>query len=451
MFNHDRIPFSEKHVCIIYIRKIQNWEPCQPCFNNNQGYTQHTTANKDYLAMKTKKVTLNKKETWFKKARFGVFIHWGLYSIPAVGEWTLLNQHIPFEEYRKLADRFNPQPFTPGSWAKLARKAGAQYMVFTTRHHDGFSLFDSKVSEFTSAKTAAGRDFVAEYCKACRAEGLKVGLYYSLTDWRFPTHRQGKLVRKPMEQMKTYVKEQIRELCTNYGNIDILWYDGPFGLDEKGITWKQKWPNWNGRELNRMVKKLQPHIAINDRACVPGDFVTCEQTIDPASTGQLWEACMTMNDNWGYHKNDDHWKPTWLLIKNLVECTSKGGSYLLNLGPRADGSIPEPSILRMRQIGRWLKKYREAIFGTARSELDPAYISFMRFSTKGNVRYMFEPCWPGSLERIRNFPYKVLSAQILGTKTRLKIHQKKQTVILTGLPQKPPNPWMSVIKLRVKT
>jgi len=416
----------------------------------NYGYTLNNTFEKDLNIMKTKKTTDKTKNSWFSRARFGVFIHWGLYSIPAVGEWTLLNQHIPFQDYRKLADQFNPKGFSPRSWAKLAKQAGAQYMVFTTRHHDGFSLFDSQVSDFTSVKTAAERDFVAEYCKACRDEGLKVGLYYSLTDWRFPTHSKGKLKRKVMEHMKSYVREQIHELCSNYGKIDILWYDGPFGLDEKGITWKQKWPNWNGHELNRMVRKLQPGIAINDRACVPGDFVTCEQTIDPASKDQLWESCMTMNDNWGYHKNDDHWKPTWLLIKNLVECASNGGSYLLNLGPRADGSIPEPSVHRMQEIGRWLKKYSEAIFGTRRSDLDPAFVSFMRFTTKGNIRYMFEPCWPGSVERVRNFPYKVVSAQVLGVKNKIKVHQKSGTVTLSGLPQKSPNSLMSVIKLRIK-
>ncbi|UCD30582.1 MAG: alpha-L-fucosidase, partial [Planctomycetota bacterium] len=193
--------------------------------------------------MKTTKKTRKQRKTWFSEARFGVFVHWGLYSIPAVGEWTLLNQHIPFQEYRKLADQFNPKDFNPKSWVKLAKQAGAQYMVLTSRHHDGFSLFDSQVSDFTSTKTAAGRDFVAEYCKACRDAGLKVGLYYSLTDWRFPTHRKEKLINKAMGQMRSYVREQIRELCTNYGKIDILWYDGPFGLDERGITWKRKWPN----------------------------------------------------------------------------------------------------------------------------------------------------------------------------------------------------------------
>jgi alpha-L-fucosidase len=390
-----------------------------------------------------------KTTTWFAEARFGMFIHWGLYSIPAVGEWTMLNQHYSPDVYRRLADRFKPKRFDAAAWVALAKEAGAQYVVLTTRHHDGFSLFDSKVSDFTSTRTAAGRDFVAEYTWACRAAGLKVGLYYSLCDWRFPTHRHGRLVPAVMRRMREYVREQVRELCTNYGRIDLLWYDGPFGVDENGVTWGRKWPDWDGVRLHRMVRRLQPGIAINDRAMAPGDFATPEQEIKPPSDGRLWEACMTINDNWGFHKTDRNWKPAWQLVSNLVLCASNGGSYLLNVGPKADGTVPAPSVQRMREIGRWLRDHGEAIYGTRAGGLNPAAVSFRRFTRKGNFFYMFEPHWPGTVERIRNFPNRVVEARLLKSGKRLAVAQEGRTVTLTGLPSGPEDPLMSVIKLEV--
>ena len=390
-----------------------------------------------------------RRSSWFSDARFGMFIHWGLYSIPAVGEWTMLNQHYRPEAYAKLAARFKPQKFDARAWIRLAKQAGAQYVVLTTRHHDGFALFDSKASDYTSVKTAARRDFVAEYVKACRAAKLRVGLYYSLCDWRFPTHRKGKLVPAAMKSMRAYVREQIRELCTNYGRIDLLWYDGPFSVDENGVTWGKRWPNWDGKHLHHMARKLQPGIVINDRAMVPGDFTTPEQEIKPPADGRIWEACMTLNDNWGYHRNDHNWKPTWQIINNLVLCASQGGSYLLNVGPRADGTIPTPSARRMQEVGRWLADYGEAIYGTQDSGLNPAAVSFRRFTRRGKFFYMFEPHWPGTTECIRNFPHKVKSARMLKSGRRLRVSQRASTVTLAGLPDEPESKLMGVIKLEI--
>ena len=390
------------------------------------------------------------RKLWFSEARFGMFIHWGLYAIPAVGEWTMLNQHYEPDVYARLAGRFNPERFDVTTWIDLAKQAGAQYVVLTTRHHDGFSLFDSSVSEFTSVKTAAGRDFVAEYTKACRAAGLKVGLYYSLTDWRFPTHRHGRLVPKAMEFMRTYVREQVRELCSNYGRIDLLWYDGPFAVDENGVCWGRKWPDWDGRSLHRLARRLQPGIVINDRAMVPGDFATPEQEIKPPADGRMWEACMTLNDNWGYHKHDHNWKSTSQLLQNLVLCATQGGSYLLNIGPRADGTVPTPSVRRMQEIGEWLHEYGDAIFGTRAGDLNPAAVSFRRFTRKGRWYYMFEPQWPGTTERVRNFPYPVKSARMVKSGRRLRVEQQGTRLTLTDLPRRPENALMDVIKLEVR-
>lgn len=391
-----------------------------------------------------------KPNLWFREARFGMFIHWGLYSIPAVGEWTMLNQHYSPAEYAKLARRFNPRRLDVKDWIALAKDAGAQYVVFTTRHHDGFSLFDSRVSDFTSVKSAAGRDFVREYTDACRRAGLRVGLYYSLSDWRYPTHRLGKLVPRRMQFMREYVREQVRELCTNYGKIDLLWYDGPFAVDERGVCWNSKWPDWDGEQLHAMARALQPGIVINDRARAPGDYVTPEQEIKPPADGRLWEACMTINDNWGYHRHDRNWKPLWQLLANLVLCASNGGSYLLNVGPRANGSIPAPSTARMRELGRWLELYGQAIYGTEAARLNPAAVSFRRFTRKADRLYMFEPHWPGTTERIRNFPHRVRSARMTQSGKRLAVRQDRSTLTLTGLPNEPEHAQMDVITLEVR-
>jgi alpha-L-fucosidase len=217
--------------------------------------------------------------SWFNNARFGMFIHYGLTSLIGRHEWLIKIERMPFDEYRHFADRFKPKKFQPEQWARSAKEAGMKYMVFTTRHHDGYSMFDSKVSDFTSTKTAANRDFVAEYVKACRKYGLKVGLYYSLTDWRWKECLKGTPKttqhKKVNPEIVEYVHQQVRELCTNYGKIDILWYDGPWPYDLIG---------WKAKKLNAMVRKLQPGILINDRSGTPEDFDTPEQNVVPAKS-----------------------------------------------------------------------------------------------------------------------------------------------------------------------
>lgn len=388
---------------------------------------------------------------WFAKTRFGMFIHWGLYSIPAIGEWTLLNQAVPFEQYKKLANKFTGSKFNAKEWIRIAKEAGAEYVVFTTRHHDGYCLYDSKISDFTSIKTAAKRDFVAEYVEAAREAGLRVGLYYSLADWRYPTHSHQQLIPENMEFLIKYTHEQVRELLTGYGQIDMLWFDGPFGYDERGITWDIEWPQWDGERLLAMARELQPGIVINDRARIPGDYTTPEQHIKPAEQGRLWEACMTLNENWGYHKGDNRWKPTWQLIDNLVRCASFGGAYLLNIGPKADGTVPAPSVKRMKEIGQWLAAHGEAIYGTQRSDLRQDMVSFKLFTRKGNFVYMFEPCWTGKTSRIRNFDHEVVSATLLKSGRPVKFRQEGDVVEFYDLPARPDDPITSVFKIELKS
>lgn len=220
------------------------------------------------------------KIEWFNEARFGLFIHWGLYSIPARGEWIMYTEHIPKEEYNKLADQFNPENFDAMAWAKLAKQAGAKYMVLTARHHDGFCLFDSKFTDFTSVKTAARRDFVAEYVQACRLVGLKVGIYYSIASWQWPAIHTGPLAAPSgWKSLVDDMHAQLEELMSNYGKIDMLWYDGAFipGIQECSTQAR----HWRSFELNQMVRRHQPDILINDRSGLKEDFTTPEQIISP--------------------------------------------------------------------------------------------------------------------------------------------------------------------------
>lgn len=290
---------------------------------------------------------------WFDQARFGLFMHWGLYSLLGKGEWVMYADKIPTEEYAKLAERFAPARFDADAWAGHAVEAGMRYAVLTTRHHDGFCLWDSQTTGFTSVRTAAKRDFVAEYVKAMRKAGLRVGLYYSLLDWRLPAYWAGP-VKDPdgWKQFIDYIHAQVRELCVNYGPIDVLWFDG---------CWPYDPPSWRSEELVAMIRRLQPGILINDRTGLPGDFDTPENAILPS--GRLWESCQTTQSTWGYNA-DEKVLCQWEVLNKLCTCAGKGGNLLLNVGPKADGTFPEPCVALLRKVGRWMKSHGEGIYGS---------------------------------------------------------------------------------------
>jgi alpha-L-fucosidase len=326
---------------------------------------------------------------WWRDARYGMFVHWGLYSIPGRGEWLMWDERIPFSEYKKLADEFDPKHFDADAWAACARDAGMKYMVFTARHHDGFCLFDSHVSDFTSVKTRVKRDFVAEYVAACRKAGLKVGLYYSPLDWRFPGFFFPDLYRESAEAMKQQTYDQVRELLTNYGQIDILWFDGGgddwlgFGGIENSMGTKgwhnrdQAWPQnshfagkplWEPEKLYAMIRELQPKIAMNDRAGSPGvdwagDFGTPERKIGEFDTTRAWETCECLAKSWGYIPNRPV-QPLRDCIQQLVNCAIRDGNLLLNVGPKPDGEIEREQVQRLGQVGDWLKQYGDSIYAT---------------------------------------------------------------------------------------
>ncbi len=329
----------------------------------------------------------NKRTQWMMQDRFGMFIHWGLYAIPARGEWIKSHKQITDEEYQNYFDEFDPVDYDPKEWARLAKEAGMKYAVLTTKHHDGFCLFDSALTDYKATNTKAGRDLVREYVDAFRAEGLKIGFYYSLLDWHHPDYphygdwyhpmRENEEWKDRKHNFDNYVKYlhgQVEELCINYGKIDIFFFD--FSYDKMyGDAWKAK-------ELVKMIRSYHPDIVINHRleltssptiftsepAEYSGDFAAPEQMIPPegmtdeAGNPIPWEACLTLDDHWGYCSGRNSYKPASLLIRSLVECCSKGGNMLLNVGPDSKGRFPDNAVKTLKEIGAWMKKNGESIY-----------------------------------------------------------------------------------------
>jgi alpha-L-fucosidase len=261
------------------------------------------------LAAPDSEADRERRMQWWHAARFGMFIHWGLYSVLGRHEWAMEEEGIPVEEYQLLAKRFTPKPNAARAWARLARQAGQKYMVMTTKHHEGFCLFNSQYTDYCAPKQACGRDLVKEYVEAARAEGMRVGFYHSLMDWHHPDGARCAGDEAARRRFVDYVHGQIRELLTNYGKIDILWYDVAWPLDAAG---------WESEKMNNMVLELQPDIIVNNRNRLPGDFSTPEQHITAEKGGRAWESCMTMNDSWGYQAADDDWKTSKRIVRNLA-------------------------------------------------------------------------------------------------------------------------------------
>jgi alpha-L-fucosidase len=362
---------------------------------------------------------------WWHEAKFGMFIHWGLYSVLGRHEWVMENEGIPVSEYQELAKRFTPKPNAARDWAKLARRAGMKYMVMTTKHHEGFCLFDTKYTSYCAPKQACGRDLVKEYAEAARAEGLRVGFYHSLMDWHHPDGARCADDEAARKRFVEYIHGQVREICAY--KPDVLWYDVAWPLDAEG---------WESLKMNRMVRGLLPDVIINNRAKVPEDFDTPEQRIE-ASKGRAWESCMTMNGSWGYHKNDDDWKTPKTVVRNLITCARGGGNYLLNIGPKPDGSIPEESMRILTAVGKWMDKNGSTIYGS-----DPCRVgrsNYLNFTRKGNTLYVHAHFWPGETLVVAGLTNKVLSAKLLAGGKKVEFTQDRFRVRFTGLPAAPPD------------
>lgn len=320
--------------------------------------------------------THDSRIAWWREARFGMFIHWGLYSIAAddwpgvphgrYSEW-LMSRGVPHEDYRReLTRRFHPKSYDPAAWAALAREAGMGYVVFTTKHHDGFSLWDTRASDYNAVdNTPYARDALVPFVEAVRAEGLRVGFYYAILDWYHPDYvprRKDNDSRPPagpevFGRYLDFVEQQVRELLTGYGRVDVLWWDG---------GWDHAAGEQRAARLNGIAYTLQPDILLGDRNGLPGDFATLEQKLPDPVPDRDWETCLTINGSWGYHRLDVNWKSTAELLRFLSHVATGGGNLMLNVGPDADGVIPEPQVARLREIGRWMKDHAPAIRGTTR-------------------------------------------------------------------------------------
>lgn len=379
--------------------------------------------------------------SWFHEARYGLFIHWGPYSVAGRGEWVANRERIPKAEYTdKYARNFTAKRYDPRQWAKLARAAGMKYMVLTTRHHDGFCLWDTATTDFCVPKIGPKRDLLATYVEACRAEGLKVGFYYSVADWYHPDYPDAHARDWPKvwkdepsrSRFVAYYRSQLEELMTRYGPVDILWYDGciPGPLD--------------GGETNQRIKQLQPHILINERLGEPFDFRCSEQSLKEKEGP--WEACLTLNDNWGYHGGDDNWKSPRQVIDMLLRTAGKGGNLLLNVGPRGDGTIPEQSVRILTEAGQWLARNREFLPNSQRSPF--TWNNCVRFTTRGNTVYVHIICWPGPQLCIADVANKVLSARLVDGGGAVRFRQDGPRLFLGPLPE--PDPIATSIALEVE-
>ena len=378
----------------------------------------------------------DKRMEWWRSARFGMFIHFGLYTVLQRHEWAMALEEWHTSDYEKLADRFNPSPGAPREWAKLARDAGMKYMVLTTRHHEGFSLWDSKVNPYNSMNYGCKRDIVREYVDACREFGLKVGLYSTMVDWHHPDSGAAAYDSAARKKFNDYTLALNKELLTNYGKIDILWYDTPVPMETH--------EGWNSLEMNQNLRTLQPDIIINDRSYLKEDFGTPEGqlTVDSARD---WEACMSLNGIcWGYIDSaqaEAYSCNAQRIIKMLQTCAGGCGNLLLNIGPAPDGSVPAEAIKPLNTVGKWLEKHGECVYGKLKPSLPDFRASGVcGRSRKENTVYMWNWIWPDDGEMIfGGYTGKLKSVRLLGSDIELPFTQEKYRIILRDLPKKTPD------------
>lgn len=412
---------------------------------------------------------------WFRDARFGLFIHWGVYSVPAgewegktnYGEWFLEETKMPVSQYEKFATQFNPVKFDATQWVKLAKSAGMKYIVITSKHHDGFGMFRSDLTDWCVKSTPFQRDPLKELAEACKAEGIRLCFYHSIMDWHHPdwgTRRAWNDTASgspDMDRYTAYMKGQLKELLTRYGPIGILWFDG---------EWESPWTHERGVDLYNYVRGLQPDIIVNNRVGKAragmsgmdagkvriGDYGTPEQEI-PATgfgPGVDWESCMTMNNHWGFNKSDQNWKSGSTLVRNLIDCASKGGNYLLNIGPTSEGLFPQASVDRLVEIGDWMRINRETIYGTSASPFHR--LPWGRCTTKSDGKsttlYLHVFSWPSDgklvLPGLKN---AAKQAYLLADPKRKSLGIKRgQAGLLVDVPDKCPDPISTTVVLKVK-
>ncbi|MGI6653220.1 MAG: alpha-L-fucosidase [Christensenellales bacterium] len=392
----------------------------------------------DYVAQVN--ASRDERMAWWREARFGMFVHYGLYSVMGRHEWAMVQENIPIAEYEKLADKFQPKPGAPREWAALAKKAGMKYMVLTSRHHEGFSLWDSKVNPYNSVNYGPKRDIVREFVEACREYDLKIGFYSTLMEWHHPDSWRCAFDVDARRRFNDYLEALNTELLTNYGKIDILWYDVPRPMEHA--------EGWDSVARNQRLRKLQPHIIINDRSRLPEDFGTPEGHVTPGDRD--WEACMTFNDiSWGY-VDEEQAKPyaytPQRILKMLSTCARGGGNLLLNIGPAPDGSVPKDAIEPLLKVGEWLKENGDAVYGKVIRpgggwlEAQFGGNGLCAASRKGNTIYLWNWIWPhGGTMGVGGYRDAPKRVYLVKDGTPIDFEHKGHRIILKNLPDKSPD------------
>ena len=380
---------------------------------------------------------------WFQEARFGMFIHWGLYSQLGRHEWVMNRECIPIPEYEQLADTWHPKERPAREWARLARQAGMQYMVLTTKHCEGFCLWDTQQTDYNAVKRGPGRDLVREYVEACREFGLRIGFYYVLMDWHHPDAGICDKDEGARRRYVDYVRESVRELMTQYGKIDILWWDAPWPL----TTAEQ----WESAETNAMVRELQPHILINNRSVLDEDLDTPEGHVSPSPEGRAWEACMTFNGSWGYMPSAIDWRSVREVIEMLHTATGSRGNLLLNIGPAPDGSVPLEGVERLTTLGKWVAQNGDALYGQVdRIDRGRDWMPTGTWTIKGHTAYFWCSRWPGQELVIGGVVPRLRNASYLVTGEPIEFEQTGRRLFLRGLPEENPDKIAGVCVIKLE-
>jgi alpha-L-fucosidase len=418
--------------------------------------------------------------SWFIHDRFGLFIHWGLYALPARHEWVKNRERITDEDYQKYFDHFDPDLYDPKAWARAARAAGMKYFVVTTKHHEGFCLWDTAQTDYKVTNTPYGRDLIGPMVEAFRAEGLKVGFYYSVIDWHHPefpvdirhpmrdnqAYRQANSQRD-VQKYADYLHAQVRELLTQFGKIDMIFYDFSYpGEDGKGRH------DWRSKELVALTRELQPGILINDRLDLMDtpdgwDYRTPEQVVVQdwvKYNGQpvLWETCQTFSGSWGYHRDESSWKSVDQLVRMLIDSVCYGGNLLLNVGPTARGEFDDRALDRLAGMGEWMRRHGRAIYGCTQApkEFPAPENCRLTYNPATNRIYVHLYAWPYRELHLPGFAGKVKYAQLLNDASELpmiereewqdRFEDKKQGALILQLPVHQPNVTVPVVELFLK-
>lgn len=387
--------------------------------------------SKDDYLKKTAR-SRDRRMAWWREARFGMFIHFGLYSQLGRHEWAMVYENYDLAEYEKLAASFAPKPGAPREWARLAKKAGMKYLVLTTRHHEGFSLWDSKVNPYNSVNYGPKRDIVREYVDACREFGLRIGFYSSLMDWHHPDAGRAAYDSAARVRFNRYIEALNTELLTNYGKIDILWYD---------VAWPmESWEGWNSLEMNQHMRALQPDILINNRSRLDEDFSTPEERIKSAEGD--WESCMTFNGiSWGYvdaAQASAYAYNAPRILRMLNTCAAQGGNLLLNIGPQPDGSVPADAIAPLTAVGKWLQQNGRAVYGRMNRSVTYRCTGGSDVTRSGNSVFVWYWIWPATGEfKLGGFMNAPKEIRFLKDGKPIKFAHDGRSLTLKDLPKKP--------------